>query len=123
MAEYWFAGHGWKMNRTQQTYRVLAKNRDGTFTGVFTGEILPDYTGYVSTDRHYQFAACEVKECYSDTMPASRLSPKQQKYMSDLPAGCAWVGIAWMTGSPEYQVFRYTPVGSYKREHNTNLCS
>lgn len=95
--------------------------RPGVFLAAFKAGGMPDYLGYVTlsaTDNPYRpkpvFMAVEVKECNTDSMPASRLSKAQREFMAALPDGTAWVFILWRSG--EYEMFPFIQKGSYKKD-------
>lgn len=120
LMERWFARQGWHMSRHQPPVRIVGKGTEAArMVYVKGGAGIADYTGYqlvaACGTSYCEFRAVEVKECYEDTMPASRLSARQREYMSSLPAECAYVGIVWTSGNPEAEAFEYRSRGSYHR--------
>ena len=117
-AEYWFAAHGWQMWKVPPDVRVCGQTgRPGVFLAAFKAGGMPDFMGllpgYEPGEGVNQFRACEVKECNTDSMPASRLSKSQREFMSALPDGTAFVGILWRDGT--FEMFRFVNKGSYKK--------
>ena len=92
--------------------------KPGQFRAVYVASGCPDYIGHyrhehVDGDVFYRAVYCEVKECNTDSMPASRLSKPQREFMAALPTDAAYVGILWHDGI--FEVFPFVAKGSYKQ--------
>lgn len=113
-----FARHGWQMFQVPPDVRVCGQTgRPGVFLAAFKTGGMPDFLGFISGYEPgqgvNQFRAVEVKECNTDSMPASRLSMRQRDFMAALPEGTAHVLILWRCG--EYEMFSFVNRGSYKK--------
>jgi hypothetical protein len=117
LAEVWFQQHAWTMFRTQPESRIVTIKGVPTMVPAGTGGIA-DYTGYRihPPTGNPVYCACEVKEERSDTLPHSRLSTDQRKWMEAIPTACGFVAVCWMSGNIEVEVFSYQPGrGAYCR--------
>jgi penicillin-binding protein-related factor A (putative recombinase) len=115
MALYAFRKLRWTMFKVPPDVKVCGTTRKpGVFKAVFQDGGMPDYVGYAPMDGIFpHFIACEVKECNTDTMPASRLSRKQIDFLNPIPADSSYVGILWRDGT--FEVFHFIDRGSYKK--------
>ncbi|MHB9054261.1 MAG: hypothetical protein ACYC5F_09815 [Thermoleophilia bacterium] len=117
-ALYWFKDHGWQMWKVPPDVRVCGKTgRPGVFLAAFKTGGMPDYVGHyryehVDGDVFQRVAYCEVKECNTNSMPASRLSRAQREFMVALPGDAAYVGILW---DEYFEMFPFIETGSYKQ--------
>lgn len=120
LAELWFKGKGWKMERHQPPTRIISINKKPIVVNC-KSQGVADYTGYemvLIPSLSMQlplFRACEVKEAYGPRMPASRLDKAQRDWLRDIDPRCAFVGIAWMNNPVFFELHKFIYSGSYKR--------
>lgn len=113
-AEYWFKKNGWRMWKVEPPSRVV--QIAGRLQVIYAGKGYPDYLGYEEgqASYDYMFRAVEIKQAVKrdgNSVPASRLSKAQRRFMSGLPVGTAYVGILWQDGN--FEMFPYQEKGSY----------
>ena len=118
-----FPACGFVMVRTQPPMRCIGEKHGVPIYQIEKNKsdvAPPDYTGYkmgamiTGCGKIPHYVACEVKDCYSESMPCSRLSPKQRNFMRLLPSQCAYVAVYW-ANNLNAELFCFKIAGSYPR--------